>query len=67
MVTDDRPRTPGSRVQIAAAGVLAFVGAFLCVSAITDGRALPAVVAALQFAIGVYLLVWHLRERRRPR
>ncbi|VTR78421.1 hypothetical protein [Cellulomonas hominis] len=54
-------------MQVIAAAVLVLVGAVLCGAAIADGRTFAAVVGAVQCAIGVYLLVWHVRERRRLR
>jgi hypothetical protein len=58
-------RTPGSVGQVVAASILGLCGIYLCVSAVLNENVVPAVVAAVQSASGLYLVVWHVRARRR--
>lgn len=58
-------RTPGSAGQIVAASIVGFCGIYLCATAVLDENVVLALVTAVQATSGLYLLVWHVRERRR--
>ncbi|GIG37508.1 hypothetical protein [Cellulomonas pakistanensis] len=55
------------RINLVAAPVLAIGGGYLGVVAAQEGRTVGVAVAALQVTLGVYLLVWSLRQLRRRR
>lgn len=55
------------RLNLVAAPVFAVCGVVLGVIAADEGRTLGVVVAALQVAVGLYLLVWSLRRLRHRR
>ena len=53
------------RTSLVAAAILAVCGVVLAVFAAQDGRTLPLVIACLQVATAVWILVENTRELRR--